>query len=249
VGPEFARVAPSPRPRRRAFGASGRGGLEQPYGNRAAATFAARLPAHVREDSAMQARSASSAELAALTETISLAFNDDPTWSWAFPDPDLRRQQMPAFWSFMIAGALRYPWVLCTGGYEAVAVWIPPGGTELDEEDEARMAPFLESLIGAHSHDVMELLARFDGAQPRDEPHYSLSLLGTHPDHRGHGIGMRLLTENLARIDEEHMPAYLESSNPANNHRYERLGFAAVGEFHPPDRESIPVTTMWRDAR
>jgi predicted GNAT family acetyltransferase len=60
---------------------------------------------------------------------------------------------------------------------------------------------------------------------------------------------MRLLAESLARIDEDHAACYLESSNPANNHRYERLGFAAVGAFHPPGRESVPVTTMWRDAR
>ena len=148
----------------------------------------------------------------------------------------------------MIQGALRYPWVLCTEGYEAVAVWIPPGGTELAEADEARLAPLLDSLVGARSHDVLELLARFDRAHPHEEPHYYLSLLGTHPDHRGQGLGMRLLAENLARIDEEHMPCYLESSNPGNNHRYERLGFAAVGEFYPPG-ESVPLTTMWRDAR
>ncbi len=182
-----------------------------------------------------------------MTETITLAFYDDPTWSWAFPDPELRREHMLAFWGLMIGGALRYPWVLRTDGYAAVAVWIPPGGTELSEEEEARMAPLLESLIGARSGDVLELLARFDRAHPHGEPHYYLSLLGTHPADRGQGIGMRLLAENLARIDEEHMPCYLESSNPANNHRYERLGFAAVGEFHPPGSE-VPVTTMWRDA-
>jgi ribosomal protein S18 acetylase RimI-like enzyme len=210
----------------------------------------ARLP--VRENREMETllvRSASPDELPALTETISLAFNDDPTWSWAFPDPGLRQQHMRVFWSFMIEGALRYPWVRCTDGYAAVAVWIPPGGTELTEENEARVGPLLESLVGARTDDVLELLARFDAAHPHEEPHYYLSLLGTHPDRRGQGIGMRLLAENLARIDEEHMPCYLESSNPANNHRYERLGFAAVGEFHPPGREAFPLTTMWRDAR
>src|SRR5262245_13859995 len=100
----------------------------------------------------MEARSASPAELSALTETITLAFYDDPTWSWAFPDPDLRRHHMLAFWSFVIRGALRYPWVMCTDGYAAVSVWIPPDGTELSEEDEARLGPLLESLVGAHSN-------------------------------------------------------------------------------------------------
>ena len=33
---------------------------------------------------------------------------------------------------------------------------------------------------------------------------------------------MALLADNLALIDAERMPAYLESTNPANNARYER---------------------------
>jgi hypothetical protein len=36
---------------------------------------------------------------------------------------------------------------------------------------------------------------------------------------------MGLLAENLARMDELGMPTCLESSNRANYHRYERLGF------------------------
>ncbi len=59
---------------------------------------------------------------------------------------------------------------------------------------------------------------------------------------------MALLADNLARIDAEHMPAYLESSNSANDPRYEGLGFARVGRFTRPD-EQVVVSTMWRDAR
>jgi GNAT superfamily N-acetyltransferase len=186
--------------------------------------------------------------LAAVTETISLAFHDDPTWSWAFPDPVRRQEQYAVFWPFVVAGALRYPWVLMTNACEAAAVWIPPGGTEFAEEDEALVGPLLEDLAGERAGEVMELLARFDAAHPHDEPHYYLSLLGTHPLHAGRGIGMTLLAESLARIDRERMPAYLESSNPANNHRYQRHGFEAIGEFYPPDSD-IPVTTMWRKPR
>ena len=84
----------------------------------------------------------------------------------------------------------------------------------------------------------MELLERFEAAHhPRDEPHYFLSLLGTHPAHAGRGLGMALLAENLQRIDSEHMPAYLESSNPGDNHRYERYGFVELGTFYPPSSD------------
>ena len=45
---------------------------------------------------------------------------------------------------------------------------------------------------------------------------------------------MGLLAANLAEIDRLRMPAYLESSNRANDHRYERLGFELLGEFSAP---------------
>jgi hypothetical protein len=44
------------------------------------------------------------------------------------------------------------------------------------------------------------------------------------------------------------MPAYLESSNPANLDRYRRLGFVERGEFSLP-ADGPTVTTMWRTAR
>ena len=201
-----------------------------------------------REGSGLEVRTATSADLSAVTKTISRAFHEDPTWSWAFPDPSRRQEQYAVFWEFMIVGAMRYPWVLMTDGAEVASVWIPPGGTEIAKEAEADVEPLLKDLVGPRAAEVMELLERFDAAHPREEPHFYLSLLGTDPAHAGRGLGMALLAENLERIDGERMPAYLESSNPANNHRYERHGFAEVGEFFPPGSDT-PVTGMWRDAR
>jgi len=200
------------------------------------------------KDSGLSARAATSDDLTAVTLTISRAFHEDPTWSWAFPDPSRREEQYAIFWSFMITGAMRYPWVLMTDGAEVASVWIPPGGTEIADEAEAEIEPLLSELIGPRADEVLELLERFEAAHPREEPHFYLSLLGTDPAYAGRGLGMALLAENLERVDQEGMPAYLESSNPRNNHRYERHGFVRIGEFFPPSSD-IPVTGMWRDAR
>ena len=72
---------------------------------------------------------------------------------------------------------------------------------------------------------MLEGLLQFEAAHPHDEPHYYLSFVATHDDHRGQGIGEQLLAQNLELIDAEHFPAYLESSNPKNLERYGRLGF------------------------
>jgi ribosomal protein S18 acetylase RimI-like enzyme len=94
----------------------------------------------------------------------------------------------------------------------------------------------------------MELLERFEASHPRDRPHYYLSLLGINPEHRGRGLGMGLLAENLASMDAGGVPTYLESSNPDNNGRYQRVGFRQVGEFTTPDGKRT-VATMWREPR
>lgn len=75
-----------------------------------------------------------------------------------------------------------------------------------------------------------------------------LNFLATHPDHRGQGLAQRMLAENLAEFDAQGVPSYLESSNPANIHRYERAGFSVIGGF-PAVLGDAYVTTMWRDAR
>ena len=57
---------------------------------------------------------------------------------------------------------------------------------------------------------------------------------------------MALLADNLARIDAEGRPCYLESTNPVNLDRYRSVGFADHGEFSLPDGGPT-VTTMWRE--
>ena len=184
------------------------------------------------------------ADAATVVDVIAEAFLNDPTWSWAVPDPAARRR----WWTHWIDGALRYPWTLKTEGFETVSVWIPPSGTELSADGEQRLPGLLQELVGSRASEVGELLRRFDEAHPRNEPHYYLSLLGTGDEHRGRGLGMALLEENLARTDAQRMPTYLESSNPGNNHRYESLGFVPVTSFRAPGDGPV-VTGMWRTRR
>lgn len=183
-------------------------------------------------------------DAASVVDVIAVSFLHDPTWSWSFPDPAMRKR----WWTFCIQSALRYPWTFMTGGFETVSVWIPPGGTEFSHDEERQVPGLLSELVGPRAADVTELMRRFGEAHPQDEPHYYLSLLGTHDEHRGRGLGMALLRENLARIDAERMPAYLESSNPANNHRYESVGFRTVVTFQAPGNGPV-VTGMWRARR
>jgi GNAT superfamily N-acetyltransferase len=186
------------------------------------------------------------AEADEVTELFTLAFYDDPTWGWAFPDRDRRLAHHRAWWGLYVHSAVPYGWAWVTDDGGAAAQWIPPGEPELSEEDEARVEPQLRELVGSHADEVLTLLETFESNHPRQTPHYYLSLLGTHPGHRGKGKGMGLLAATLAQIDEQGIPSYLESSNRANDHRYERLGFVQVGEFAAPGG-GPSVACMWRD--
>lgn len=190
-------------------------------------------------------RLATAADAAAITATLSAAFDADPLWSWAFPDDERRPAQYTAFFGLFVESALPNGWIWMTDQAASVAVWTPPGKSELSDEAEAKLEPFLSAELGAHAEPVLRVMEEFDAARP-DGDFYYLSLLGTHPDHRGRGLGIALLAANLARIDSEGMPAYLESSNPANNARYERLGFKPRTKFSTPEGRHT-VTTMWRE--
>lgn len=198
-------------------------------------------------ESHQPARIAGSVDLETVTEIITLAFADDPVWGPAFP-ADRGSADRRDIWRCHLAAVLRFPCTWLSAGDTATSVWIPPGEQELTAEHEAAFVAILRERLGAGSDAVEALFGRFDAAYPRREPHYYLSLLGTHPDHRGAGYGMRLLADNLALIDVAGMPAYLESTNPANDARYGRLGFEPIGSFEGYVPGSV-VTTMWRPAR
>jgi GNAT superfamily N-acetyltransferase len=193
-------------------------------------------------------RRASPGDRETLTSIITIAFAGDPLWSHALSRVDGRTDHHARFWEIFVDGALPYRWVWLAGEGQALSMWIPPGGTELTEEQESRLVALAHESLGTKVGDYLELLHRFEAAHPRDTPHYYLSFLATHPNHRGKGVGMELLARNLEVIDGEGLPAYLESSNPANNARYESVGFVPVGAFAYPGGGPT-VTTMWREPR
>ena len=192
-------------------------------------------------ESGLKIRTAQAADLDGLAALMTEAFLADPLWSWALPGRDAQY----AWWRFLVNSALRYPCVSILGDLAAAAVWIPPGGVEITEDEEAELEPLLRRIAGPRAGDVLGLLERFEDAHPTGEPHHYLSLLATADRYRGRGLGMGLLAADVERIDGERAPAYLESSNPANDRRYAALGFEAIGSLTTPDGART-ATAMWR---
>lgn len=81
-----------------------------------------------------------------------------------------------------------------------------------------------------------------------EEPHWYLAIIGSDPSVRGAGYGHALMRSRLDRVDAEHAPAYLESSNADNLPYYSRFGFDVTGEIVLPDGGPT-LWAMWRAPR
>jgi GNAT superfamily N-acetyltransferase len=192
-------------------------------------------------------RAATTEDVPAVAACLATAFFDDPLWGhWTFPDERTRARDLVPFMGVMAEMGLGEVWTDMTGAAESVTVWTPPGATYGTPEQEPLMAAVLADLFGSRAAELHALFEQFDENLP-DGSYYHLEWWATHRDYAGRGLGSALLRENLERVDAEHLPAYLESTNPANLPRYESLGFRRAGEFAPPGGPTI--TTMWREAR
>lgn len=187
-------------------------------------------------------RRAGPEDLQDVTEILWLAFAADPLWRWAFPD---HADQRP-LWQLYVSSALKHGWVWTIGDFAAATVWIPPGQSELTPAEEATVPAMMREAAGERAGEVLGLFDAFEQSHPHEPPHYYLTLIGTHPEQRGQGLGMQLLASNLELIDAEGVPAYLESSNASNEPRYESAGFRRRGTFTTPDG-TREVVTMWRE--
>ena len=200
----------------------------------------------------MKTRVATEADLERIGETLARAFEHDPLWGWAFEDASRERKlaSLAKVFGFFAGAALGFGWVRVTDGVEAVALWIPPGSPEMIPADEERLPALIaDACEPAPAARAMELLDAFEHNHPHEPPHFYLSLLATHPGHAGKRLGVGIVADNLAEIDaaDPPAPAFLESSNPRNVGRYERLGFRPVREVELV--AGLTGTQMWRPPR
>jgi GNAT superfamily N-acetyltransferase len=191
-------------------------------------------------------RPARPSEVDRVVETITLAFATDPIWGVALRGPDGRTDHHAEYWRLFVDGAMRFDTVRVSDDLGACAVWLPPGEDELDAPGIEALDAFVDGVLAPSAvAELHALFERFETSRAAQPEHAYLSLLATHPDHRGRGVGQTLLADDLAVWDAAGVPAYLESTNPANDHRYARAGFRPIGGFRPVADDAW-VTAFWR---
>jgi GNAT superfamily N-acetyltransferase len=199
----------------------------------------------------VQVRPATRTDVPALSTTLGRAFFDDPVMCWMLPDARVRRRRLHRLFESLTRhhhlsrGGVEV--ATASGGIGAAALWDPPGQWRHTRAEEWRALPSLLWSFGASLRrgSIVEELMK--AAHP-EEPHWYLAVIGSDPDVRGTGFGQALMRSRLDRCDDEHAPAYLESSNPVNVPYYQRFGFEITGEIPLPGG-GPSLVPMWRRPR
>ena len=104
-----------------------------------------------------------------------------------------------------------------------------------------------EDVTGPDHQARLQALADVMDAHRPDERHVYLSMIGTLPERRGHGLGSALLDAGLLRWDRAGVGTNLVSTNPSNLPIYESRGYRVIAEMELPGG-GPHMWDMWRDA-
>lgn len=190
-----------------------------------------------------QVRAVEPSERDTAIHILTLAFVADPAARWLYPEAEAYLSHFPGFARAFGGEAIEQETAYLTRCLGGASLWLPPGA----HADEQAVTTVIRSSADLTSQDdLFSVFAEMEEYHPK-EPHWYLAMIGVDPSRRGQGLGSALLKATLVQVDEQGLPAYLESSNPANLPLYERHGFELQGEIRRGD--GPPIFPMLRPAR
>jgi GNAT superfamily N-acetyltransferase len=164
-----------------------------------------------------------------------LAFAADPAARWTWPDPQQYLASIPSLIRAFGSEAFAHEGAFAANNYAGVALWLPPG---IKPDEEALEEIIERTAPSSIQQDVSGVFEQMAGYHPKS-PHWYLPLIGVDPAHQGKGLGDALMSHALERCDRDHLPAYLDSSNPRNISFYQRHGFEIQGNIQVGSSPSI----------
>ena len=188
------------------------------------------------------------ADVPAIADLLVRSFADDPVANFMFAGDRRRDRGLHSFFTTQVRRQyLPGGHVYTTDDRSGVAVWGSADRHRNGLSELLQLLPTAPFLLSGHVHRAMRLLLQVDALHPK-EPHWYLATLGTDPDRQHQGVGTSLLRDMLERVDEEGMPAYLESSKERNVPFYARFGFEVIDQLDSV--EGAPtIWRMWREPR
>ena len=183
---------------------------------------------------------------------VTVAFMDYTYMKYIATQAHHRARVAKWFGASSIRYGLRYGRVDTTVDLRGMAVWLPPGQTDLTAWRLLR-----SGYLSAPRHVSIQGLVRFiqsshhmEHAHRRFAPgrHWYLFALAVDPQYQGQGIGGQLLQPVLALADAESMPCYLETQTERNTRFYQRHGFQIMSQAVMPGSD-MTIYAMLRAPR
>ena len=188
-------------------------------------------------------RTASSSDETSVLDVMTLAFSTDPIMRWLFPQPHKYLEGFPRLTRAYGGKSFAHQSAFVAEQYAGAAMWLPPT-VHFDEQAMGEMA--VELIPQNIQADAFGLLSEMPKFHPK-EPHWFLAVIGVDPARQNQGQGSALMEHALRACDREHLPAYLESSNPRNLTLYRKHGFEVIATLQKGS--SPPMFPMIRPAR
>jgi len=181
--------------------------------------------------------------LAAVLETLTLAFGSDPVVRWVYPEDAPFRHYFPRFAKAFGGKSLALGTAFVSEEITGAALWLP---AETEPDEDAMMAIMEEAVSAERLEEIGTYFEMLEPYHP-GEPFWYLALLGVDPARQGEGVGSAILGESLRLVDAQHRPAYLEATCERNAALYRRHGFEQMGLVEQPG--CPPLIPMVRPAR
>ena len=161
--------------------------------------------------------------------TLARAFHDYPVFTYVFPDSSERGKELPLLLQSFVHYGIMHGEVYATSrNLEGITVWLPPGypGGFSIAPDVGKDALDRMAYWGSQVYPVRKRHVPYD--------HWFLEFIGVIPEHQGKGNSSILLNPMLARIEQQHLPCYLDTELEKNVAIYQRYGFRVVEDMEVP---------------
>ena len=172
-------------------------------------------------------------QLEAGAKTLAEAFWDDPLMHIVAPNESKRATVAPWFFAKAIAYGMRWGEVSCNDDASAVAVWFPPGSTDVTLGRMLRVGmgalPFRAGIPGTIRF-MRALTATEKFHKAVKGPHWYLMAIGASPARQGTGLGSALLELGTSQANAAGIPCYLETATESNVPFYSKRGFEVIGQ-------------------
>jgi len=173
------------------------------------------------------------AQIKPTAEMLARAFQDDPLFAYFISDALDRKNKLHHIFERLIRYGVLYGEVYAISpNLEGVAMWFPPGRAEMTMWRTIRCGGFsLYFKVGRKV--VSKVLGFFNYAfkvhnRHAPFPHWYWGIIGVDPKFQGRGYASALIKPMLARIDQKHLPCYLETNNERNVPIFQHYGFEVV---------------------